>query len=143
MPDSPLTTARSDLALGALDAKLGVEVLEASADRVVAAMPVQTNTQSFGLLHGGASAALAEAVGSWAAVIHAGPGRTAVGVDLNVTHHRGVTTGRVTATATPLHRGRSVATYAVSIRDDDDRLVCTARITSLLRDERPPGDGTS
>lgn len=135
MHPSPLTTARSDLALGALDEKMGIVVLEASADRVVATMAVLTNTQSFGRLHGGASAALAEAVGSWAAVIHAGPGRTAVGVDLNVTHHRGVTAGRVTATATPLHRGRSTATYAVSIHDDDGQLVSTARITSLLRDQ--------
>ena len=121
--------------MGALDEKLGVEVVEASADRVVATMPVQGNTQSFGLLHGGATAALAEAVGSWAAVIHAGPGRTAVGVDLNVTHHRSAGSGRLTATATPLHRGRTVATYAVTVYDDQNRLVCTGRITNLLRDQ--------
>lgn len=132
---SPLTAARADLAMGALDEKLGIEVVEASADRVVATMPVRTNTQSFGLLHGGATAALAEAVGSWAAVIHAGPGRTAVGVDLNVTHHRSATGGHVTATATPLHRGRTVATYAIAVHDDQHRLVCTARITNLLRDQ--------
>ncbi len=121
--------------MGALDQKLGIEVLEASADRVVATMPVQTNTQSFGLLHGGATAALAEAVGSWAAVIHAGPGRTAVGVDLNVTHHRGASTGHLIATATPLHLGRTVATYTVSVHDEESRLVCTGRITNLLRDQ--------
>jgi 1,4-dihydroxy-2-naphthoyl-CoA hydrolase len=130
----PLTAARADLALGALDLKLGVVVLEASADRVVATMPVETNTQSFGLLHGGATAALAEAVGGWATVIHAGPGRTAVGVDLNVTHHRAARSGIVTATATPLHRGGTAATYAVSVHDEAGRLICTARITSLLRD---------
>jgi uncharacterized protein (TIGR00369 family) len=130
----PLTAARADLALGALDLKLGVRVLEASAERVVATMPVESNTQSFGLLHGGATAALAEAVGGWATVIHAGPGRTAVGVDLNVTHHRAASSGVVTATATPLHRGGTAATYAVSVRDEAGRLICTARITSLLRD---------
>lgn len=140
MPTSALTAARADLRLGALDEKLGIEVVEASADRVVATMPVQTNTQSFGLLHGGATAALAEAVGSWAAVLHAGPGRTAVGVDLNVTHHRGTTNGNVTATATPLHRGRSSATYAVSVRDDDGQRLSTARITCILRDQRAPQD---
>lgn len=133
---SPLTAARADLVLGALDEKLGIEVVEASADRVVARMPVQGNTQSFGLLHGGATAALVEAVGSWAAVIHAGPGRTAVGVDLNVTHHRGATGGHVTATATPLHRGSTVATYAVAVYDGDNRLVCTGRITNLLREQQ-------
>jgi uncharacterized protein (TIGR00369 family) len=130
----PLTAARADLALGALDLKLGVRVLEASAERVVATMPVESNTQSFGLLHGGATAALAEAVGGWATVIHAGPGRTAVGVDLNVTHHRAARSGIVTATATPLHRGGTAATYAVSVHDEAGRLICTARITSLLRD---------
>lgn len=122
--------------MGALDQKLGIEVLEASADRVVATMPVRGNTQSFGLLHGGATAALAEAVGSWAAVIHAGPGRTAVGVDLNVTHHRGAASGHLIATATPLHRGRTVATYAIAVYDDQQRLVCTGRITNLLREKR-------
>jgi 1,4-dihydroxy-2-naphthoyl-CoA hydrolase len=130
----PLSAARADLALGALDLKLGVRVLEASADRVVATMPVESNTQSFGLLHGGATAALAEAVGGWATVIHAGRGRTAVGVDLNVTHHRAARSGIVTATATPLHRGRTAATYAVSVHDEAGQLICTARITSLLRD---------
>jgi uncharacterized protein (TIGR00369 family) len=132
----PLGAARADLALGALDLKLGVRVLEASAERVVATMPVESNTQSFGLLHGGATAALAEAVGGWATVIHAGPGRTAVGVDLNVTHHRAARSGVVTATATPLHRGRTAATYAVSVHDEVGQLICTARITSLLRDSR-------
>jgi 1,4-dihydroxy-2-naphthoyl-CoA hydrolase len=130
---NPLTGARADLSPGALDRKLGIEVLEASADRLVATMPVESNTQSFGFLHGGATAALAEAAGSWAAVIHAGPGRTAFGVDLNVTHHRAVRSGLVTATATPLHRGRSVATYEVSVRDDEGRLVCSARMTSAIR----------
>jgi uncharacterized protein (TIGR00369 family) len=134
-PD-PLTAARADLALGALDVKLGIRVLAASAEEVVATMPVESNTQSFGLLHGGATAALAEAVGSWAAVIHAGPGRTAVGVDLNVTHHRAVRTGTVTATATALHRGGTSATYDVSVRDGAGTLICTARMTSLLRDAR-------
>lgn len=132
-PD-PLTAARADLALGPLDVAMGVRVLRASADEVVATMPVAGNTQSFGLLHGGASAALAEAVGSWAAVIHAGPGRTAVGVDLSITHHRGARAGTVTATATALHLGRTVATYQVALTDDDGALLATARITNLLRD---------
>lgn len=134
----PLTAARADLALGLLDVKMGVRVLRASAEEVVATMPVATNTQSFGLLHGGASAALAEATGSWAAVIHAGPRRTAMGVDLNITHHRGARAGTVTATATPVHRGRSSATYQVVVTDDDGRRLATARITSVLRDLPPP-----
>lgn len=125
-----------NITLGELDEKMGVEVLEQSAERVVARMPVAGNRQSFGLLHGGASVAFAEAVGSWAAVIHAGPGRTAVGVDISATHHRGVRDGFITATATPLHRGGTVATYEVVIRDDEERRICTARITNLIREVR-------
>ena len=74
--------------LGELDRKMGVEIIEESAERVVATMPVDGNRQSLGLLHGGAMVAVAEAVGSWAAVIHASTlGRVAVGVDINATHH--------------------------------------------------------
>lgn len=131
---NPLTAARPDLDLGDLDRKLGIEVVEASAERLVARMPVATNTQSYGLLHGGASAALAEATGSWAAVLHAGPGRGAVGVELNVTHHRSAREGSLTAVATPLHRGRTMATYAVAVTDDAGRAVCSARMTCYLTD---------
>ncbi|WP_125130535.1 PaaI family thioesterase [Microbacterium sp. 10M-3C3] len=120
---------------GALDDKLGIEVREQSPDRVVATMPVAGNTQSLGRLHGGASAALAEAVGSWAAMVHASTlGKVCVGVDLNITHHRGARDGVLTATATALHRGRRTATYDIRIDDAGGRLVATARITNLLVD---------
>ncbi len=120
---------------GALDERLGITVTEQSADRVAAWMPVTGNTQSLGRLHGGATAALAEAVGSWAAMIHASTlGRVCVGVDLNITHHRGAREGRIHAVATPAHRGRRVATYDVAIRDDADRTIATARITNLVVD---------
>ncbi|KSU53856.1 PaaI family thioesterase [Microbacterium enclense] len=120
---------------GALDERLGITVTAQSADRVEAWMPVEGNTQSLGRLHGGATAALAEAVGSWAAMIHASTlGRVCVGVDLNITHHRGARTGRIHAVATPAHRGRRVATYDVIVRDDAERLIATARITNLVVD---------
>ena len=120
---------------GALDERLGITVTAQSADRVEACMPVEGNTQSLGRLHGGATAALAEAVGSWAAMIHASTlGRVCVGVDLNITHHRGARTGRIHAVATPAHRGRRVATYDVIVRDDAERLIATARITNLVVD---------
>lgn len=132
-----MTVAPWRIALGELDEKMGVEVLEESADRVVARMPVEGNRQSFGLLHGGASAAFAEALGSWAAVIHAAAqGRTAVGVDLSVTHHASARSGWVTGTATALHRGRSLASYEVVVTDDDGRRLCTARITNLILDRK-------
>lgn len=76
---------------------------------------------------------LAETVGSIAAALHAGADRIAVGVDLNCTHHRAVRAGQVHAVAEPLHRGGSVATYAVAITDDDGAAVCSARLTCLLR----------
>ncbi|MEV7828053.1 PaaI family thioesterase [Microbacterium enclense] len=120
---------------GALDERLGITVTAQSADRVEAWMPVEGNTQSLGRLHGGATAALAEAVGSWAAMIHASTlSRVCVGVDLNITHHRGARTGRIHAVATPAHRGRRVATYDVIVRDDAERLIATARITNLVVD---------
>lgn len=123
--------------LGELDIKMGVVILEQSAERVVATLPVEGNRQSFGLLHGGASVAFAEALGSWAAVIHAGPDRSAVGLDINATHHRSATSGLVTGTATAISLGRRVTSHEIVIRDDQDRLLCTARITNLIIDKRP------
>ncbi|MCF3184717.1 hotdog fold thioesterase [Streptomyces polychromogenes] len=119
---------------GALGERMEIRILEASADRVVATMPVKGNTQPYGLLHGGASAVLAETLGSVGAMLHGGSRKIAVGVDLNCTHHRGARDGIVTGTATPVHRGRSTATYEIVITDEQDRRVCTARLTCLLRD---------
>lgn len=115
-----------------LNGRLGIEVLEASADKVVATMPVEGNTQPFGMLHGGASCVLAESLGSIGATLWALPERVAVGVDINATHHRSVSAGTVTGTATPVHRGRTVATYEVVVVDEQSRRVCTARITCHL-----------
>ena len=123
---------------GTLMERMGMELLEVGADRTVARMPVAGNTQPYGLLHGGASAALAETVGSVASARHAAPDRIAVGVDLSATHHRAVREGWVTAVATPLSLGRSIACYEIVITDDEGRRVCTARLTCALR-ERPPG----
>ncbi|WP_431277910.1 PaaI family thioesterase [Leifsonia poae] len=118
--------------LGELDEKMGVRILEQSAERVVATMPVEGNRQSFGLLHGGASVAFAEALGSWAAVIHAGPGRTAVGVDINATHHASARSGIVTGVATAIKLGRTVASHEIVVSDEEGRRLCTARITNLI-----------
>ncbi len=128
LPDTPLHQ------------RLGIEVVEATPERVVATMPVAGNTQPAGLLHGGATAALAEGVGSIGAILHAGPGRSVVGVDLSVTHHRGVRVGSVTAVATPLHRGSTVATYDVAVTDDAGARVATARLTCLIRTPRVPAE---
>jgi 1,4-dihydroxy-2-naphthoyl-CoA hydrolase len=120
--------------LGELDEKMGVRILEQSAERVVATMPVAGNRQSFGLLHGGASVAFAEALGSWAAVIHAGPGRSAVGLDINATHHRSARSGLVTGVATAIRLGRKVTSHEVVLTDEEGNRLCTVRITNLIVD---------
>jgi uncharacterized protein (TIGR00369 family) len=118
--------------MGALNLRLGVELLEVSAERVVGTMPVEGNTQPVGLLHGGASVALAETLGSLGSTVHASPDRLPVGVDINATHHRGARSGKVTGVATALHLGRTTACYEVVITDEDGRRVCTSRITCAL-----------
>ncbi|MER5357601.1 hotdog fold thioesterase [Streptomyces sp. NPDC002785] len=123
---------------GHLGERMGVTIVEASADRVVGTMPVEGNTQPYGLLHGGASAVLAETLGSVGSMLHGGVTKLAVGVDLNCTHHRGVRSGIVTGVATPVHRGRSTATYEIVISDEHDKRVCTARLTCMLRDAPQP-----
>lgn len=122
---------------GALGKRMGIEIIEASPERLVGTMPVEGNTQPYGLLHGGASVVLAETLGSWGAAMQAGPERVAVGLDINATHHRAARAGVVTGTATQLSGGRSVASYEVVVTDEDGQRVCTARITCLLRDRAP------
>lgn len=130
------------IVLGELDEKMGVAIVEQSVERVVATMPVAGNRQSFGLLHGGASLAVGEAVGSWAAVIHASTlGKTAVGVDVSATHHKGARAGTVTITATPIHLGRTLTTHEVLLTDEAGQRLCTLRITNLLLDRPIPAHG--
>ena len=129
------------LARGTLPERMGIEVTEASAQRVVGTMPVAGNTQPYGLLHGGASCVLAETLGSVAGALHAGPGRATIGIEINATHHRGASGGTVTGVATLLHGGRTLATYEIVITDDTGRRVCTSRLTCLFRDTVPGGSG--
>lgn len=124
-----------------LHTRMGIEITEARPGRVVGRMPVEGNTQPYGLLHGGASCVLAEALGSYGAALHALPDRIAVGVDINATHHRGVRDGFVTGVAVPAHRGRQTASYEVVITDDDGRRVCTARLTCLLQPSSSANSG--
>ncbi|MGN8246209.1 PaaI family thioesterase [Cellulomonas soli] len=121
---------------GTLLERMGITLVEVGAQRTVATMPVAGNTQPFGVLHGGASAVLAETVGSYAAQAHAGPGRVALGIELNASHHRAVREGVVTGTATALHLGSSLASYQVVVEDSTGRAVCTARLTCMLVDAR-------
>jgi len=118
--------------MGRLNEKMGVELTEISPERVVGTMPVEGNTQPYGLLHGGGSAVLAETLGSVGSAMHAYPDRLSVGVDINATHHRAVREGTVTGVATAIHLGRTMACYEVVINDEAGRRVCTARITCAL-----------
>jgi 1,4-dihydroxy-2-naphthoyl-CoA hydrolase len=122
--------------VGALAEKMGIEIVEMSADRAVGRMPVEGNTQPVGILHGGAHVVLAETLGSVAANVHAGAGRLAMGIELNATHSRSATTGWVTGTCTAVHLGRTLATHQVVMTDDEGRLLSTVRITNYLTDAR-------
>ena len=119
---------------GALGEKMGLEFVELTVERCVATMPVEGNTQPLGLLHGGAHVVLGETLGSVAASLHAGPGRYAVGVDINATHTRAVTSGTVTGVCTPIHLGRSMTVHEIAISDEQGRRCSTVRITNMIRD---------
>ncbi|MFA7267358.1 MAG: hotdog fold thioesterase [Candidatus Nanopelagicales bacterium] len=124
---------------GSLMERMEITLDEVSPNRIVASMPVAGNTQPYGLLHGGASAVLAETVGSVGSGIHAAAiGKVPVGIELSCTHHRAARSGRVRAVAVPLSIGRTLATWQITVTDDEDRLICTSRLTCMLR-EAPPG----
>ena len=120
-----------------LAGRMGIKIIEASPERVVGTMPVEGNTQPYGILHGGASCVLAESLGSLGSALQAGPGRITVGIEINATHHRAARSGLVTGVATLAHGGRTMATYDIVITDEDDRRVCTARLSCLHRDAVP------
>ena len=140
MSDTPVppATAPADLPdlAGTLLERMGIQLVEVSPTRAVGTMPVEGNTQPFGLLHGGASAVLAETLGSYAAQLHAGPGRLAVGIELSASHHRSARSGVVRGTAEAVHLGSTVATYQVVVEDADGRRLCTARLTCMVIEAR-------
>ena len=119
---------------GTLMERMGIEVTQVSAGTAKGQMPVAGNTQPMGLLHGGANVVLAETIGSFAAQVHAGVGRAAVGIEVSATHHASAREGLVYGTATALHLGRSTASYEIVIIDDADKRICTARLTCMLID---------
>ena len=119
-------------------AAIGIEFVELTKDKVIATMPVDDRTkQPFGLLHGGASAALAETLASTGAFLNIdGETQAAVGVELNINHLRAKTEGIVTGTATPLHRGRRTHVWDIRIEDEQARLVAVSRLTLAIVDRR-------
>ena len=129
-------TAAFGAQMGALCEKMQIELVEISPERVVATMPVEGNTQPYGLLHGGASVVLAETLGSMGSALHGFPSRVPVGVDINATHHRSATSGTVTGVATAIHLGRTSTCYEIVVSDEQGRRLCTSRITCALIEPR-------
>lgn len=121
-----------------LAGSLGIELLEISPTKVVATMPVDDRTrQPFGILHGGASIALAETVASFGAVVNIDHTKfLAVGQEINGNHLRGKASGVVTATGTPVHIGRTSQVWSIEIRDEAERLVCVSRCTLAIVEKR-------
>lgn len=118
--------------MGELAERMGLEFVEFSVQRCVATMPVEGNTQPVGLMHGGAYVVLGESLGSMAANLHAGPGRLAVGVDINATHTRSARSGLVTGVCTPVHLGRTITVHEIVVTDDQGRRCSTIRITNHI-----------
>lgn len=132
MVDQPSASPPFPVA-GTLLERLGIELLEVGAERTVARMPVEGNTQPYGLLHGGATASLCETVASFGAAVRAGPDRLVVGVELNVNHLRSVRSGFVTAVGVPVHQGRTTAVWDLRVTDDSGALVAVSRLTLAIR----------
>jgi 1,4-dihydroxy-2-naphthoyl-CoA hydrolase len=117
---------------------LGIRFLEIGADFLRASMPVNARThQPFGLLHGGASVALAETVGSVASMLCVDEQHLCVGQEINANHLRGIASGNVIATARPFHLGARSHVWGIEIRDEQQRLVCVSRLTMAIVERRP------
>jgi len=135
MSDSPNPLdGIAEYATNGLAAHIGIEIVELTPERVVATMPVDARTrQPYGLLHGGASVALAETVASIASIINIDRQQfRAVGLEINANHIRAKTEGIVRATETPIHIGRSTHVWNVQIVDEEERLVCISRCTVAI-----------
>ena len=119
-----------------LHTRMGLQLLEVTPELARGRMPVEGNTQPYGVLHGGASCVLAESLASLAAVAAVGPNGAAYGIEINATHHESARHGWVTAEARALRIGGTLGTWEVVITDDDGRRLCTARVTCALRRAR-------
>lgn len=123
--------------------RLGIEIVDGNPNHLVATMPVAGNRQPYGLLHGGASAVLAETVGSYSAALLAGPDHIAVGIELSCSHSRSAAQGLVTAVCTPIHVGRTLSSFEIVITDEKGRRTCTARLTCAIRPAHHSGLASS
>lgn len=122
--------------LGDLAEKMGIELLELSAERSVARMPVEGNTQPLGVLHGGAHVVLGESLGSFSANVWAHPDGYAVGIEVNASHSRSASSGYVTAVCQAVSLGKTVTVHEIAITDDQGTRLSTVRITNLIRPKK-------
>jgi uncharacterized protein (TIGR00369 family) len=129
--DAKLLAAKRGV--GDLAQKMGIEILELSAERAVATMPVDGNTQPLGLLHGGAYLVLGETLGSFAANVWAGPKAHAVGIEISASHSKSATAGLVTGVATAISLGKTLTVHEVVVTNDKGERCSTIRITNLIR----------
>jgi 1,4-dihydroxy-2-naphthoyl-CoA hydrolase len=136
-PQVTLTDLNS-LCVNTLAETLGIVVTEVGKDFIKATMPVDHRTQQpQGLLHGGASVALAETLGSMAALCTIDQNKKAcVGLEINANHIRSIRSGKVTGTARPLHIGSSTQVWEIHITNDQDQLISVSRITMAVIDKR-------
>ncbi len=128
--------AQGDVPGGELSARMGIEFVKLSAEHSIARMPAAGNRQPVGFVHGGAYCVIAESLGSISANIHAGEGRYAVGVDINATHTRSITSGWVTAECRAVHLGRSMTVHEIVCTDDEGNRASTLRITNFIKQRR-------
>lgn len=129
--DDVLDGIRERTVMGAL----GIDLVEASGERVVLALEVgPTVHQPYGYLHGGVSALLGETCASIGAWLAAGLDKQAFGIEVNANHLRPVRSGRIVATGEPVRQGRTIAVWDTRIVDEQDRLVCVTRCTVAIRD---------
>ena len=137
MPESILSEEAKRLAekrgVGELAQKMGIEILELSAERAVATMPVSGNTQPRGLLHGGAYLVLGETLGSFAANVWAGPDAYAVGIEISASHSKSAVDGVVTGVATAISLGKTLAVHEIVVTNEKGERCSTVRITNLIR----------
>ena len=132
--DPELIARLIDTRGGQLVQRMGIEFHKLTAEESIATMPVEGNRQVIGLLHGGAHVVLGESLGSLSSAIHAGPGRIAVGIEINATHSRSVSEGLVTGTCRALVLGRTLCTHEIVMTDEQGLRLSTVRMTNYLKD---------
>lgn len=122
--------------VGDLAEKMGIEIQELSAERAIARMPVEGNTQPRGILHGGAYLVLGETLGSFAANVWASPNGYAVGIEISASHSKSATSGYVTGVCTAISLGKTLTVHEIVVTDSAGQRCSTIRITNLIRENR-------